>query len=157
MAKKDDILQKLRGLLPEGSISEDDSFQAGVAASVRMDLGRLREVAEAFRDAGFYLETLTALDFEDTAELVYHFNAYEPSARIALRTLCGHDQAAPTLCDIHPTAEWLEREVREFYGISFPDNPDQRPLLLPEDADYYPLKKTFGTVHAYRRREEIYG
>ncbi|MFP5212210.1 MAG: NADH-quinone oxidoreductase subunit C [Acidobacteriota bacterium] len=157
MAKKDDIAQKLRAMLPENAVSADEAYQAGVAFSVQVPLGKLRDAATAFNDAGFYLDSLTALDFQDTFDLVYHFNCYEPFSRIVLHVLCGHDQAAPSVCDLFKTAEWQEREVREFFGITFTGNPDTRTLLLPEDADYNPLRKDFGKAHAYLKREEIYG
>jgi len=157
MAKKDDIVQKLRAMLPEGAVSTDDSYRTGACASIQVDLGKLRDAASAFNDAGFYLESQTALDFEDTAELVYHFNCYEPMSRVVMRVLCGHDQVPTTVSDIFSTAGWQEREIHEFFGIGFTGNEDLRTLLLPEDADYHPLKKTFGNVHAYLRREEIYG
>lgn len=157
MAKKDELLKKLREMLGEDAVTGDDSYRTGVAATAMTPMESLRDVTAACKEGDFFLETMTGLDFEDTAEVVYHFNAYEPKSRIAVRMMCSHDGTAPTVCDIFAAAEWLEREVHEFYGIRFADNPDLRRLLLPEDADFYPLKKTFGNVHAYLRREEIYG
>lgn len=157
MAKKEDILQKLRGILPDGAITVDESYRTGCAFSALVPVAQLREALSACNEQGLYLESLTALDFEDTAELVYHLNYYEPKSRIVLRALCGHDQVVATVSDIFAAADWYEREVREFFGIQFDGHPDPRTLLLPEDADYHPLKKTFGNVHAYRKREEIYG
>jgi NADH-quinone oxidoreductase subunit C len=157
MGKKDDIVRKLGSMLPGDAVLADDAFRAGVASSVQAPLERLRDVAAAFNEEGFYLESLTALDFQDTMELVYHYNCYEPMSRVVVRMLCGHDQSPQTVSDLFPTAMWQEREVFEFFGIRFQGHPDLRPLLLPEDADYNPLKKTFGVVHSYLRREEIYG
>ena len=62
-----------------------------------------------------------------------------------------------TIVDIFRGAGWLEREVHDFFGIEFAGNPDLRPLLLPEDADYHPLRKDFGKTGAYLKREDIYG
>lgn len=157
MAKKDEIIQKLRTMLPEDAVCADETYKAGVSFAAQVGLAKLRDAATAFNEAGFYVESVTALDFKDTAEIVYHFNCYEPQSRIAVRVLCGHDQAPPTLSDIFASALWQEREVHDFFGIRFTDSPDMRPLLLPEDADDRPLKKTFGVTHAYLKREEIYG
>jgi NADH-quinone oxidoreductase subunit C len=158
MAKKDEIIEKLRSMLPEESICVDEAYQSGVALSAQVPVGRLRDAANACEASGLYLESITGLDFQDTAELVYHLNFYEPKSRIALRILLALDQKAlPTVSDIFPAALWLEREVHEFFGILFTDHPDLRPLLLPEDADYHPLRKTFGKVNAYRERKAIYG
>ena len=158
MAKKDEIIEKLRSMLPEESISFDEADRSGVAFSAQVPAGKLRDAAGACEATGLYLESITGLDFQDTAELVYHLNFYEPKSRIALRVLLALDQKRlPTVSDIFPSALWLEREVHDFFGIAFTDHPDLRPLLLPDDADYHPLRKTFGKVNAYRERKEIYG
>jgi NADH-quinone oxidoreductase subunit C len=157
MGKKVEILKSLRELLGEGAARVDEAYRAGVAFSAQAPVEKLRDAASACKQCGFYLESVACLDFQDTAELVYHLNCYEPKSRFTLRVLIGHDGAAPTVSDIFASAMWQEREVCEFFGIRFSDHPDLRPLLLPEDADYHPLRKTFGKVHAYRKREEIYG
>lgn len=157
MAKREVVTQKLQAMLPEDAVCKDDALKSGVIFSAQVPLGKLRDALKVCDETEYYLESVTALDFQDTFELVYHLNCYEAKSRIALRVLCGRDQSPHTVSDIFPSALWQEREVHEFFGISFAESPDMRPLLMPEDADYYPLKKTFGTVHAYHKREEIYG
>jgi len=142
---------------PDSPLNRDETGLTGAAWSVAVPISGIRDAAKAFQTGGFFLESITALDFEDTFELVYHFNCYEPKSRLVVRMLCGHDQVPPSICDIFRGAGWLEREVHDFFGIRFSGNPDMRALLLPEDADYYPLRKTFGKVGAYHKREEIYG
>ena len=157
MAKKDEIIQKLIGTLSEDALCIDQECRSGIALSVQLPENRLREAVTVCEATGLYLESITGLDFLDTAELVYHLNCYEPKSRVALRVLCGHEQSVATVSDIFPSALWLEREVHDFFGISFTGHPDLRPLLLPDDADYHPLQKTFGKIYAYRERKEIYG
>ncbi len=149
--------EKLRGTLAEDAFFVDEDFRTGVRFSVRVAMGELRHITALCNESAFYLETLTALDFQDTLELVYHFNCYEPRSRFALRVLCGHDETPPTVSDIFRCAGWLEREVHEFFGVVFSGNPDLRRLLLPEDSEDNPLRKNFGVVGAYRKREEVYG
>jgi len=142
---------------PDAPLSRDETGMTGALWSIIVPISGIRDATKAFWSAGFFLESITALDFEDTFELVYHFNCYEPKSRLVVRVLCGHDQVPQSICDIFRGAGWLEREVHDFFGISFSGNTDMRPLLLPEDADYHPLRKTFGKVSAYHKREEIYG
>jgi NADH-quinone oxidoreductase subunit C len=142
---------------PDSPLKRDETGLTGAAWSVSVPISGIRDAARAFENCGFFLESITALDFEDTFELVYHFNCYEPKSRLVVRMLCGHDQVPPSICDIFRGAEWLEREVHDFFGIGFSGNPDMRALLLPEDADFHPLRKNFGKVSAYHKREEIYG
>ncbi len=142
---------------PDAPIKRDETGMTGALWSIAVPISSIRDAAKAFESADFFLESITALDFEDTFELVYHFNCYEPKSRVVVRMLCGHDQVPASICDIFRGAGWLEREVHDFFGISFLGNPDMRALLLPEDADYHPLRKTFGKVSAYHKREDIYG
>ncbi|MCE5243865.1 MAG: NADH-quinone oxidoreductase subunit C [Syntrophobacteraceae bacterium] len=157
MSSVQEMIGRLKPVLPEGAVTADEDYRCGAAFTVQAPIEKLRDVVRMFDEGEFYLETMTALDFEDTFELVYHFNRYEPKSRIVLRVLCGQGQTPDTVSDIFAGAAWLEREVHEFFGISFQGNADMRNLLLPEDADYHPLRKNFGTVQAYRKREEIYG
>ena len=153
----DKIEDILRGKFPDAIYSSDETLKAGVRLSVLIAGSEIREAARVFDEAGFFLETITALDFQDTLELVYHFNSYEPRSRAAVRFLCGHEQNSASIADIFRGAGWLEREVHDFFGIEFSGNPDLRALLLPEDADYHPLRKNFGITGAYLKREDIYG
>ncbi|HYA40226.1 MAG TPA: NADH-quinone oxidoreductase subunit C [Syntrophobacteraceae bacterium] len=155
--KVKDIEGVMRSKFPDAPLHMDESGLTGALWSMAVPISGIRDAAGAFDAAGFFLESITALDFEDTFELVYHFNCYEPMSRVVVRVLCGHGQVPPSICDIYRGAVWLEREVHDFFGIEFSGNPDMRPLLLPEDADYHPLRKTFGKVGAYHKREVIYG
>ena len=157
MAKKDVMVEKLRSMLGDNAVCVDNKYGAGVIGAATAPAAKLLEILGSFSETGFYLETMTALDFQDTMELVYHLNCFEPLSRMSLRVLVEHGASVPTASGVFAAADWLEREVREFYGIQFDGHPDPRNLLLPEDADYHPLKKDFGKVHAYRTREEIYG
>ncbi len=152
-----DIEARMHSKFPESPLNRDDTGITGVQWSIAVPISGIRDAATEFDAAGFFLESITAMDFEDTFELVYHFNCYEPGSRASVRMLCGHDQVPPSICDIFRGAVWLEREVHDFFGIKFSGNADMRPLLLPEDADYHPLRKTFGKVGAYHKREVIYG
>lgn len=142
---------------PQASFQSDETGKTGARLSVSIPISGIRDAAGAFNDAGFFLEDIVCIDFEDTLELVYRFNRYDAGSRVVVRLLCGRDQAPATISDIFRGAAWLEREVHDFFGIKFSGNSDLRPLLLPEDADYHPLLKDFGKVGAYLKREKIYG
>ena len=65
MAKKDDIIAKVSAMLPANAVCRDDAYRSGVVFSATAEQGKVREVLGCFRDAGFYLESVTALDFQD--------------------------------------------------------------------------------------------
>ena len=97
-------------------------------------------------DQGFAIDTVTGVDWiaEEQMEIVYDFFHPTSSARVAVRTRVPRAQPElPTISGVFPGANWHERETHDFYGIRFLGHPDLSPLLLPEDADYHPLRKDF--------------
>ncbi len=82
--------------------------------------------------------------FVEDMEVVYDFNHFDELCRVTVRTRVERDNPeVPTISDIYPGANWHERETHDFFGIKFAGHPDLSPLLLPEDADFHPLKKDF--------------
>ena len=159
MAKKDEIFQKLKSILGEQAVATGEPAKTGVAVTAIASPANFKKAISACREAEFFLESMSGLDFTDTMEVVYHLNCYEPSSRVAVRICCAKGGSLPTVSDIFDSALWQERETWEFFGIGFSGHPELKPLLLPEDidADYHPHRKTFGKANAYCKREEIYG
>ncbi|MGB0114022.1 MAG: NADH-quinone oxidoreductase subunit C [Ilumatobacteraceae bacterium] len=64
--------------------------------------------------------------------------------RVRLRVQVPADDATlPTLFDVHPGTEAMEREVFDMFGISFSDHPDLTRILMPEDWIGHPLRKDY--------------
>ena len=55
----------------------------------------------------------------------------------------GANPTAPSVSSIWPAAAWSEREAFDLFGIHFPDHPDLRRILLPDDWEGYPLRKDY--------------
>ena len=53
------------------------------------------------------------------------------------------DPTLPTLFDLHPGTEAMEREVYDMFGIEFTDHPDLTRILMPEDWEGHPLRKDY--------------
>jgi NADH-quinone oxidoreductase subunit C len=80
----------------------------------------------------------------DEMEVVYDFNHYSELCRVTLRVRIPRDEPrVPSISALYPGANWHERETHEFFGIVFEGHPNLEPLLLPEDADFHPLRKDF--------------
>jgi NADH-quinone oxidoreductase subunit C len=64
--------------------------------------------------------------------------------RLRLRVQVPEDDAVlPTLFDVHPGTEAMEREVYDMFGIEFGDHPDLTRILMPEDWVGHPLRKDY--------------
>ena len=64
--------------------------------------------------------------------------------RLRLRVQVPEDDATlPTLFDLHPGTEAMEREVFDMFGIAFADHPDLTRILMPEDWIGHPLRKDY--------------
>jgi NADH-quinone oxidoreductase subunit C len=112
---------------------------------------QLPAVARVLRDRPEWrfalLAELTASDFwprEPRFEVVYILISIEHSLRLRLKVrLHGSDAHVATLSDLWPSANWLEREVWDMFGIVFDGHPDPRRLLMPDDWEGYPLRKDY--------------
>ena len=77
-------------------------------------------------------------------EVVVNLLSIERRERIRLRVQVPADDArVPTLFDMYPGSEAMEREVFDMFGIEFTDHPDLTRILMPEDWEGHPLRKDY--------------
>lgn len=108
---------------------------------------QLLDAVELLDKAEFFLETITGVDWigEGQFEVIYDFSRYDfEICRVVIRTRVDRNTPqVPTITHIFAGANWHERETHDFFGIVFEGHPHLIPLLLPEDADFHPLRKDF--------------
>jgi len=140
---KDNLTKALASLKLE-KVAEGDYAKTGYHLEVAALPAQLPDVAQAMLAAGCFLESFTAVDLNETFDLVYHFASFAELCRTAVHVPLGKKKGMPTISHIYPGADWYEREVFDLYGIHFFKHPNLKRLLLPEDADFHPLLKDFG-------------
>ena len=102
---------------------------------------RLRSDPDLIMD---YLFCLTCVDWKTHFTMVYHFSSTRYRHNIVVKTKI--DRTNPeieTVSDIWRTAEMLEREVYDLFGVKFLHHPDLRRLIMPDDWEGWPLRKDF--------------
>jgi len=89
---------------------------------------------------------ITAVDYPENKKrfkMVYLFLSHELNQRIILSFFINENQQIPSLTKIFPSANWMEREIFDMYGIKFTDHPDLRRILTDYEFKGYPLRKDF--------------
>ena len=77
-------------------------------------------------------------------EVTYNLRNLDTKERVFLKVRCDErDPHVPSLAGIWSGANWAEREVYDMFGVVFDGHPDMRRIYMPDDFEYYPLRKDF--------------
>lgn len=93
-----------------------------------------------------FLTTLCGMDYPPKKQLgvVYHLHSFVYNHRIRIKTATALiDPIIPTMTDIWPTANWMERETYDFFGIRFTGHPNLKRILNVDDMTDFPMRKDF--------------
>jgi NADH-quinone oxidoreductase subunit C len=120
--------------------------------AIVVEAGRVHDALLCLRSDGkFLFDMLTDLFAVDCYghsprfELVYVLNSLSLKQRLVVKTRVPENGRVMSVCDIWRSADWLERETYDMFGIVFDNHPDLRRILMNEDFDGYPLRKDFPT------------
>jgi NADH/F420H2 dehydrogenase subunit C len=117
--------------------------------SLEIDRTNLVAVCRFLRDQlGFdLLSCISGVDMLDHLETVYHIRSITPDQLIQIKVrLDATNPEVDSVASVWPTANWLERETFDMFGIKFVGHPDLRRMLLDDDFEGYPLLKSFHQV-----------
>ena len=138
----EELAERLRGRF-------DDVLLHRGEVTVTVEPGALLETLRFLRDerdlAFGFLADLTATDWpslEPRFWLAYHLLSIDHRHRVRVKAgLPGADPRIETVTALHPTANWHEREVFDFFGVVFDGHPDLRRIEMPEGWVGHPLRK----------------
>lgn len=139
------LLDELQKRFP-GGISEAVIFRKMPSLTVAKDaLVAMCEFLKSEEGGGYTLLTdETAVDYpkrERRFEVVYHLYSFQRNDRLRLKVLAAEGEKVPSVVSVWPTANWLEREIYDMFGVPFEGHPDLRRILLPDEWVGHPLRK----------------
>jgi len=113
---------------------------------------RLGEIALYLRDEEKFdmLSDLTAVDWprrEKRFDVVLNLYSFAKNERLRVKAHAADGEKVPSMTGVWPTANWLEREVFDMFGIIFEGHPNLTRILLPEEWQGYPLRKDYDILH----------
>jgi len=77
-------------------------------------------------------------------DIVWILYSFEHNQRVRVKAMIKDGDPAPSVVALWSTANWLERECYDMFGIRFEGHPDLRRILLPDGWNGYPLRKEYG-------------
>lgn len=151
------LVERLKSVLG-AKISE--VYEDGRGVVVRVEVGAVPDVLRALRsDASTPFDLLadvTAVDWSrwsgqagttkpPPARFSLYYNLYSISAatRLFVEAALEDGQEAPSATPFYASADWAERTVYDMFGIGFSGHPDLRRIYMPDDFEYFPLRKEF--------------
>jgi len=137
------IAERVRTSFPDVVVARDEASVIVGRDELLGALGWFRDDAELGLD---FLSSVTANDRpgrDPRFWVVYELSSSQRHHRLRVKVgLSEDDPHVPSVTGIFRTADWYERETYDFFGIVFDGHPDLRRILLPDDWEGWPLRKT---------------
>jgi NADH-quinone oxidoreductase subunit C len=120
--------------------------EAGVHLDACITPDKVVESAKIMERHGYAIDAVTGMDWlaQGLMEVVYDYLHFSSGLRVAIRTRIPRSEPSiATISNVYQGANWHERETHDMFGITFVGHPDLTPFLLPDDADFHPLRKDY--------------
>ena len=117
-------------------------------AILLVERGRLLEIAQYVREEEKFdlLSDLTAVDWpkrEKRFDVILNLYSFAKNERLRLKIHAAADEPVPSVAGVWGTANWLEREAYDMFGIVFDGHPNLKRILLPDGWQGHPLRKDY--------------
>jgi NADH-quinone oxidoreductase subunit C len=145
------VVSRLKEFAPD-SITGVSEFRGDVTVTVKkadiVKIGEfLRDTPELAFDMVIDVLGVDMYRPENRFEVVYNLYSLKNKAYVRLKVLVDEsDLSVPSVTAVWPGANWHERETYDMFGVKFAGHPDLRRMYMPEEFEYYPLRKDFPTM-----------
>ena len=116
-----------------------------------VDRSLIPEILQVLRDEEQfnYCVDVTAVHYpkrEKQFDIVWILYSFPRNERIRVKTMIADGESIPSATPIWATANWLEREAFDMFGVKFDGHPDLKRILLPDGWKGHPLRKDYGII-----------
>jgi len=137
-----DVARRINAELP-GSVVESHNGDVRIERASILSVARFLKDTEGLEFS--FLSSITAVDYVEHFELVYHLTSLKFNQSIVLKANCyGRDElSAPSVSGVWRGADFQEREIWDLFGIRFEGHPNLKRILLWEGFPGHPLRKDY--------------
>lgn len=145
----DEMQAAIDGLTERHADAVREVYQSSGDTFVLVDSDSILEICRSLKeDLGFvYLSDVFGTDrftSDERFEVIYNLVSLRDRQRLFLKIrLEEENPAVESVTGIWKSAGWCEREVYDMFGVHFRNHPDLRRIYMPQDYEYYPLRKEF--------------
>jgi len=116
--------------------------------SIKVEVDKLYKTMKILKTAPEfnynYLTNLTAVDYQEYLEVIYHLYSLQTGNRLEVKVeVDSQTPKVPSVMNIWGAANWQEREVYDMFGITFNGHSNLKRILLTDDFEGHPLRKDF--------------
>lgn len=145
-----DVQSQLTTHFGDAIISAEQHYDFPVFVVKREKIMEILSFLKNNPEMGFdFLTTLCGIHFPENKGkelcVMYQLHNLPKNLRIRLKIFFGiNDAIVPTATTIWPTANWMERETYDFFGVVFKGHPNLKRILNMDEMNYFPLRKEYG-------------
>ena len=145
VALENDLTKRYRHRFGEAIL---DALEDRKQPYLVIDSAQLADIARYSRDEEKFdlLEDYTAVDWprrDKRFDLIAILYSFAHNKRLRLKIPIAETERPASLVEVWPTANWLEREIFDMFGIAFAGHPDLKRILLPDEWQGHPLRKDY--------------
>ncbi len=145
-----DTLQKVvDGLTEDFSESLIEVYQSSGDTFIRVESESVLEICTYLKDKQHFsfLCDIIGTDrytSDERFEVIYNLINLRTQTRVFLKVRVEEENPVlNSVFSVWKSANWMEREVYDMFGVKFENHPDMRRIFMPEDFEYFPLRKEF--------------
>ncbi|WP_020596471.1 NADH-quinone oxidoreductase subunit C [Spirosoma panaciterrae] len=149
MLTNEEVAQTIINQFGEAVTDFDDPYNLLTFSTSREQIVPLISFLKSHSTYQFgFLTDITAVHYPDSVGkefcVVYHMHSLINNFRLRIKVyLTADDVHIPTMTGLFASANWMERETFDLFGIIFDGHPDLRRILNMEEMDYFPMRKEY--------------